>query len=78
MTPSTYIKAQGLPSTAFVAEKVGKPVQTINNWFNHNFALFEVVVAGVKAQDEVAAYERGAQAVILQEVRAGNFIEDKP
>lgn len=47
MTPSTYIKAQGLPSTAYVAAKVGKPVQTIDNWFKHNYALFEIVVAGV-------------------------------
>lgn len=47
MTPSKYIKSQGLPSTAYVADKVGKPVQTIDNWYHNNFALFEVVVRGV-------------------------------
>lgn len=54
MTPSKYIKSQGLPSTAFVADKVGKPVQTIDNWYHNNFALFEVVVAGVLAKDAEA------------------------
>lgn len=52
MTPSQYIKAQGLPSTAYVAKKVGKPAQTICNWYHNNFALFEAVVAGVKVGEE--------------------------
>ena len=49
MTPSQYIKAQGLPSTKYVADKVGKPAQTIVNWYHANFALFEAVVAGVRS-----------------------------
>jgi hypothetical protein len=52
MTPSKYIKSQGLPSTAYVADKVSKPAQTINNWYHNNFALFEVVVAGVVAKEQ--------------------------
>lgn len=50
MTPSKYIKAQGLPSLAYVADKVGKHPDTIHNWYHKEYALFEVVVAGVKAQ----------------------------
>jgi len=49
MTPSQYIKAQGLPSTAYVAKAVNKPVQTIDNWYRDNFAVFEAVVAGVNS-----------------------------
>ena len=51
LTPSQYIKSKGLPSTKYVAEAVNKPAQTLNNWHRDNFALFEVVVAGVKALD---------------------------
>lgn len=47
MTPSQYIKEQGLPSLKYVAGKIGKPPQTLQNWYNNNFALFEVVVAGM-------------------------------
>jgi len=48
MTPSQYIKAQGLPSLVYVAGKVNKDPRTINKWYDDNFALFEVVVAGCK------------------------------
>ncbi len=47
MTPSKYIKAQGLPSLSYVADKVNLTRPTLYNWYNNNFALFEVVVAGV-------------------------------
>lgn len=46
MKASTYIKVHGLPSLAHVARMINKPPQTINNWYQDNFALFEVVVAG--------------------------------
>ena len=57
MTPSQYIKAQGLPSLAYVADKVGKHPDTINNWYHANFALFEVVVAGVYKLDVDASLQ---------------------
>lgn len=47
MTASEYIKAQGLPNLQYVADKVGKHRDTINNWYHAEYALFEVVVAGV-------------------------------
>lgn len=52
MKPSEYIKSKGLPSTKHVAKAVNKPYQTLNNWHRDNFALFKVVVAGVKALEE--------------------------
>lgn len=51
MTPSQYIKEQGLPSLKYVAGKIGKPPQTLQNWYNNNYPLFEVVVAGVYKLD---------------------------
>lgn len=53
MTPSQYVKAHGLPSLTYVAERVGKPQQTLDNWYRENFSLFEVVVAGVKIMDDM-------------------------
>lgn len=51
MTPSKYIKAQGLPNLQYVADKVGKHRDTLVNWHRDNFALFEAVVAGVVFQE---------------------------
>lgn len=47
MTASEYIKAQGLPSLAFVARAVRKPDMTLYRWYTNNFALFEAVVMGL-------------------------------
>lgn len=47
MTASKYIKDQGLKDLQYVADKVGKHRDTINNWYHNNFPLFEAVVAGV-------------------------------
>lgn len=63
MTASKYIKSQGLPTLAYVADKVGKPPQTINNWYHDNFALFEAVVAGVKYKDSPILYRVGETTV---------------
>ena len=52
MTASKYIKARGLPSLAYVSGMVNKPPETLNNWYRDNFALFEVVVAGVEVMQE--------------------------
>lgn len=51
MSASKYIKAQGLKDLQYVADAVGKHRDTINNWCHKEFALFEVVVAGVKAKE---------------------------
>jgi len=51
MTAAKYIKAQGLPNLRYVADKVGKHRDTINNWYHHEYALFEAVVAGVYKLD---------------------------
>jgi len=50
MTPSQYVKSQGLPSLAHVAREVRKPERTLFNWYHNNFALFEVVVDGLVYQ----------------------------
>ena len=47
MTPSEYIKAQGLPSLAYVAREAGIIERTLFNWYHNKNKLFEVVVAGV-------------------------------
>ena len=47
MTPSKYIKSQGLPSLAFVAKEAGVNARTLHNWFHDKNKLFKVVVAGV-------------------------------
>ena len=46
-TASTYIKAQGLPSLQYVADKANIGRVKLHRWYHNNFALFEVVVAGV-------------------------------
>lgn len=51
MTASKYIKAQGLPTLAYVAEAVNKPPQTLNNWYKHNIDMFKIVVEGVVFTD---------------------------
>lgn len=50
MTPSQYIRAQGLPSLVYVANKVGKDPRTIYKWYHDNFALFEAVIDGLEYQ----------------------------
>ncbi len=47
MTPSKYIKSQGLPSLAFVAREAGVNARTLHNWYHDKNKLFKVVVAGV-------------------------------
>ncbi len=58
MTASKYIKSQGLPSLQYVADKVGKHRDTLHNWHRDNFALFEVVVSGIKWQNMTRDVER--------------------
>ena len=54
MTPSKYIKSQGLPSLAYVAREAGVNARTLHNWYHDKFKLFEVVVRGcVMGQDQV-------------------------
>lgn len=50
MTPSQYIKAQGLPSLVYVAFKVNKDPRTLYKWYEDNYPLFEAVVLGVKVK----------------------------
>lgn len=56
MTPSQYIKAQGLPNLQYVADKVGKHRDTLDNWYHKEYALFEAVVIGVWKLDVDAAF----------------------
>ena len=51
MSASKYIKSKGLPDLQYVADKVGKHRDTINNWYHKEYALFEVVVAGVASKE---------------------------
>lgn len=52
MNASQYIKDQGLPSLAYVANAVNKHPNTLNNWYADNFALLEAVVLGVKVKHD--------------------------
>ena len=52
MTPSEYIKAQGLPSLAYVAREAGVIERTLFNWYHNKNKLFQVVVAGVPIPDD--------------------------
>lgn len=52
MTASQYIKSQGLPSLAYVAKAVGRHPDTIHNWYQDNYALFEIVIAGIVATEK--------------------------
>jgi len=47
VTPSQYVKSQGLPSLAYVARESATPIRTLFDWYHKRFKLFEVVVAGV-------------------------------
>lgn len=47
MSVSEYVKAQGLPSAVYVAEKANINRQMLYKWHRDNFALFEAVVSGV-------------------------------
>lgn len=84
MSASEYIKSKGLPSLAYVADAVGKHRDTINNWYHKEFALFEVVVAGVVAREGckhvwgTKAIERGsiggAEEAVCIKCGVGPFI----
>lgn len=47
MTPSQYVKSQGLPSLAYVAREAGVPQRTMFDWYKKRIRLFEIVVDGV-------------------------------
>lgn len=47
MTPSQYIKSQGLPSLAYVAKEAGVNARTLHNWYHSKNKLFKVVVSGI-------------------------------
>lgn len=46
MTPSKKAKQAGLSSLAEVSQMIGKPPQTLNNWFNDEPELFDIVIIG--------------------------------
>lgn len=48
MSASKYIKAQGLPSLKYVADTANIDRQKLTRWYGANFALFSIVVFGVK------------------------------
>ena len=45
-TAAETAKSAGLKSLAQVALMTGKPVRTLNNWFNDEPKLFDIVIAG--------------------------------
>ena len=51
MTPSKYIKEQGLPSLAYVAREADVSERTLFNWYHNNFKRFEAIVLGIKAKE---------------------------
>lgn len=82
MTASRYIKSQGLPSVAYVADKVGKHRDTINNWYHNNYALFEVVVAGVAAKNwpvvfGTSYYQDMKDIINKEEYNVGGAVPDE-
>lgn len=52
MTPSEYIKAQGLPSLAHVARMTGWDRRTLYKFHDTNFPRFEIIVAGCVSKGE--------------------------
>lgn len=52
MTPGQKVKSQGISSLAEVSDMTGQSIQTLSNWHYHKPALFDVVLAGVKALRE--------------------------
>jgi transposase len=50
MTPAEEVKSRGVKSLRFISEKTGVSLQTLGNWYKNKRALFDTVVAGVKAE----------------------------
>lgn len=51
ITASQTVKAHGLKSTRYVAEKIGKHEITLINWFKNNRKLFDIVILGCVQSD---------------------------
>jgi len=64
MSASKYIKSQGLPDLQYVADKVGRHRDTINNYYNNDFEFLEILVAGVLAKDTEASIMKGIKAAL--------------
>lgn len=52
MTPSQYIKDQGITSLAFVAGEVRRDPSTIHRWFTEDFRLLDLVIKGLLYERE--------------------------
>jgi len=53
MKPETVLEQihrAGLPSLAWVSRAVGKPVNTVRNWHQHNPQLFELILLGCRVK----------------------------
>ena len=48
LTPSTYIKAKGLPSLQYVSEQSGTSRSTLNGWWHSDRLKFETMVDGCR------------------------------
>lgn len=64
MTPKKTCQAFGLESVTELAQAVGKPPRTVQNWFNSEPALFNAVLLGVAVQKAVAEEGHGAEEVL--------------
>jgi AcrR family transcriptional regulator len=53
-TPSLYVKNKGLKTVTQVSRETGVSPQTLDNWFKKKRALFDVVVDGVIARQNVS------------------------
>jgi hypothetical protein len=55
MSASKAAKEAGLPNLKYVYERANVDKTTFNRWYHNNRVLFDVVVQGVKRQEEMAA-----------------------
>ena len=48
MKCSDYVKSKGVKSLAFLSERSGVQVRTLQNWYENKRKLFDIIVDGVK------------------------------
>lgn len=66
LSPKKTCESFGIESVAMLAQAVGKPPRTVQNWFNSEPALFQAILTGVAVQKMAA--EDGYEAEEILEL----------